>query len=88
MIRLCGHTDLIALRPTTSSLFEETVSALEGHRDFLRFIISSGGTIELFCGIMLSTNWDEVFPHTLSASLAALGIDLRLDAYPEDHAQA
>ncbi len=66
---------------------EETISALEGHRDFLHSITSTGGTIELFCGIMLSTNWDEVFPRTLSANLAALGIDLRLDAYPGDHAQ-
>ena|ERR1017187_8088509 len=67
---------------------EETVSALDAQRDFLHSIVTSGGTVELFCGIMLSTNWDEVFPHTLSARLAALGIDLRLDAYPDDGGQA
>ena len=36
----------------------------------------------------MDTNWDEVFPFSLSAKLASLGIDLRLDAYPERRAQA
>jgi hypothetical protein len=67
---------------------EETVLFLHAHRDFLRSVVDSDGSIELFCGIYMSTNWDELFPHSLSAKLADLRIDLRLDAYPEDAAKA
>ena len=62
---------------------EETVSSLLAYRDFFRSIVESGGSVELFCGIYMSTNWDELFPSALSATLADLRIDLRLDAYPE-----
>jgi len=62
---------------------ETTLSSLEARRDFLRSITDTGGSIELFCGIEMSTNWDEVFPAALCARLGELQIDLRLDAYPE-----
>lgn len=67
---------------------DETVSSLQAHRDFFRSIVDTGGSIELFCGIEMSTNWDEVFPSALSGRLAELGIDLRLDVYPESPEQA
>ena len=69
--------------PDLVPFLRETVSALRAHRDFLRSVVDTGGSIELFCGIEMSTNWDEVFPSTLSAALGDLGIDLRLDVYPE-----
>lgn len=62
---------------------ETTVSSLKAHREFLRSVVDTGGSVELFCGIFLTANWDEMFPAALLASLADLGIDLRLDAYPE-----
>jgi len=64
------------------------VSSLQSKHAFFRSIVDIGGSIELFCGIHMDTNWDEVFPFSLSAKLASLGIDLRLDAYPERRAQA
>jgi hypothetical protein len=67
---------------------DETVSSLQAHRDFFRSIVDTGGSIELFCGIEMSTNWDEVFPSALSGRLAELGMDLRLNVYPESHEQA
>jgi hypothetical protein len=74
--------------PDLVPFLEQIVVSLQGHRDFLRTIVDTGGSIELFCGIEMSSNWDEVFPHTLSAGLAELGVDLRLDAYAESHKQA
>ena len=71
---LCGVVDLVPF-------LEALLPRLEVHRDFFATISASGGNSELFCGIFLDTNWDEVIPHQLMSRLAALKIDLRLDAY-------
>jgi len=62
---------------------EQVAIGLEDRREYFRFLTESGGTVELFCGIKVDFNWDEVIPASLMASLASLGIDLRLDAYPQ-----
>lgn len=56
---------------------------LEPHAEFLRSLIDEGGEVELFCGIFFDVNWDEQIPANLMGRLAALGVDLRLDAYPK-----
>jgi hypothetical protein len=64
-------------------LLDQIADQLEPHRDFLLSVGESGGGVELFCGIMVDFNWDEVLPFRLMGRLSSLGIDLRLDAYPE-----
>lgn len=63
---------------------DEIASRLEPHRDFLRTLSELGGRLELFCGILVDFNWDEIFSAPLMGRLASLGIDLRLDAYPKE----
>ena len=67
-----------------SPFLDEIASQLEPHRDFLRRLLESGGCLELFCGIWIDFNWDEIFPAPLMGRLASLGVDLRLDAYPKE----
>jgi hypothetical protein len=74
--------------PDLVPFLERIVFSLQANRDFLRSIVDTGGSIDLFCGIEVSTNWDEVFPSALSATLGDLRIDLRLDVYPEIDEQA
>jgi hypothetical protein len=62
---------------------DEISSRLEPHRDFLLSLLKSGGSLELFCGISVDFNWDEILPASLMGRLSSLGIDLRLDAYPK-----
>lgn len=42
---------------------------------------SEGGDAELFLGLFVDANFDDVLPATLLAQLGALGIALRLDVY-------
>ena len=72
---LKGVADLIPF-------LEDLVSRLEASGDFLSRLAESGGRTELFCGIFTESNWDEIIPHQLSGRLAAMKIDVRLDAYP------
>lgn len=62
---------------------DEIASRLEPHRDFLRALLELDGHLELFCGICVDFNWDEIFPASLMGRLSSLGVDLRLDAYPK-----
>jgi len=39
--------------------------------------------VELFCGVFVDGNWDEIISHELMRDLYALRIDLRLDVYPK-----
>jgi hypothetical protein len=61
---------------------ERLLTKLEPHLGFFHQISEAGGGVELFCGIWMDTNWDEIVPFALSGRLSALKIDLRLDAYP------
>jgi Domain of unknown function (DUF4279) len=75
---LAGVIDLVPF-------LEDLLSRLELQRDFFASLTASGGRAELFCGIYLDSNWDESIPHQLSGRLAALRINLRLDAYPKEY---
>jgi hypothetical protein len=63
-------------------IIAKVADRLEPHAAFLNSLIAAGGQAELFCGIFIDVNWDEQIPADLMGRLAALGVDLRLDAYP------
>jgi hypothetical protein len=65
---------------------ERTLSDLEKHRSFFHQISDAGGSTDLFCGIWITTNWDEEIPYQLSGRLAEFRINLRLDVYPKTEA--
>jgi len=69
-------TDLTEYLPSVITL-------LNVHASFLSGIVRDGGSVELFCGVFADGNWDECFHHSLLRKLSDLGIDLRLDVYPQ-----
>lgn len=55
---------------------------LEAHKDFLRWIRSTGGRTEYFVGWFSNGNSGEIFSCDLLGKLSDLCIDLSLDVYP------
>ena len=64
-------------------VLENLVQRLQKHRQFFHRVVREGGSVELFCGVFASGNWDEILSHSLMGKLAALQVDLRLDVYPQ-----
>jgi len=65
-------------------VLEGLVGSLQRHQQFFHRVVHDGGSVELFCGVFVAGNWDEVVSHSLMGQLAALRVDLRLDVYPKD----
>jgi hypothetical protein len=77
-----GHRFDVRDASDLSECLVPIVERLEAHRLFFQGVVRDGGTIELFCGIFADGNWDESLHHSLLRRLSDLGIDLRLDVYP------
>jgi hypothetical protein len=66
------------------AVLEDLVQGLQRQRQFFRRVVQDNGSVELFCGVFATGNWDEILSHSLMGGLAALRVDLRLDVYPKD----
>lgn len=64
-------------------VLKDLVQRLQKHQQFFHRVVREGGSIELFCGVFASGNWDEILSYSLMGKLAALQVDLRLDVYPQ-----
>jgi hypothetical protein len=69
-------------------VLESLVERLQRHQQFFHRVVREGGSVELFCGVFVAGNWDEILSYALMGRLAALQIDLRLDVYPKDDGAA
>lgn len=63
------------------------VAQLEMASEFFRQHAADGGDAELFLGLFVDGNFDDILPAELLAQLGALGIDLRLDVYGREPSQ-
>lgn len=54
---------------------------LEPHKEFLKHLRSTGGSVEYFIGWYSGTNSGEQFYYGLLGELADLSIDLSIDVY-------
>jgi hypothetical protein len=64
-------------------VLDEVIDRLQRHQSFFNRIVQDGGAVELFCGVFVDGNWDEILSHSLMRKFAALQVDLRLDVYPK-----
>jgi hypothetical protein len=64
-------------------ILEELTVRFRGYEQFFQRMVRENGSVELFCGVFVDGNWDEVLSHRLMRLLADLHIDLRLDVYPK-----
>lgn len=63
------------------SHLSEITEQLGASLPFFKQHASEGGDAELFLGLFVDGNFDDVLPAALFSQLGALGIDLRLDVY-------
>ena len=74
-----GASEACALEDRLSSLAE----SLSKHTEFISTLCASGGRAELFIGLFGDRNFGFVLEPRLTQALAAIGLALSFDIYPE-----
>lgn len=65
-----------------ADVFCPLIPRLEAHGSYFLDLVRQDATVELFCEVFASRNWEEGFHHTVLRRLAEMGVDLHLDVYP------
>lgn len=60
------------------------IDRLLEHKDFLKEITTTGGTVELYVGWFIEHHAGDVFEASLMERMSAMGIDLAIEVYGPD----
>jgi hypothetical protein len=64
-----------------ADIFCPVIGRLQRHASYFLELVRQDESVELFCEVFASRNWEEGFHHTVLRRLADMGIDLHLDVY-------